>query len=140
METKIRSKHVPMAEQIKLINECRRSGLSDADWCREHNISQSTFYSWVKRCRNASMEEHLPPPSYGRMETARPTQDVVPVSIVPERTSEHVSVPCLPPADTLIDNSHTIEVVMKDVTIRIKNDANPDIIGAMFRVLKEGLC
>ena len=34
---------VPMAEQIRLINECRQSGMTDADWCRENDIVVSTF-------------------------------------------------------------------------------------------------
>ena len=42
-----RNKRVPMQEQIKLINECRKSGLTDADWCRENGIAPSTFYNWV---------------------------------------------------------------------------------------------
>ena len=36
-----RKARVPMAEQIKLINECRQSGMTDADWCRENNIAVS---------------------------------------------------------------------------------------------------
>lgn len=140
METINHRKYVPMSEQIKLINECRRSGLTDADWCREHNIPPSTFYTWVKRCKKAHLGDRIESPRYGHVESARSTQDIVPISVVPDRSEERVSVPCLPPADALIDNSHTIEVVMKDVTIRIKNDVDPDIVGVMFRILKEGLC
>lgn len=29
-----RKARIPMAEQIRLINECRKSGMTDADWCR----------------------------------------------------------------------------------------------------------
>ena len=29
-----RKTRVPMVEQIRLINECRQSGMTDADWCR----------------------------------------------------------------------------------------------------------
>ena len=32
--TTTRKARVPMAEQIRLINECRQSGMTDADWCR----------------------------------------------------------------------------------------------------------
>ncbi len=42
-----RKTRVPMTEQIRLINECRQSGMTDADWCRENDISVSTFYNWV---------------------------------------------------------------------------------------------
>ena len=41
-----RKARVPMAEQIRLINECRQSGMTDADWCRENDIAVSTFYNW----------------------------------------------------------------------------------------------
>ena len=41
-----RKVRVPMAEQIRLINECRQSGMTDADWCRENGIAVSTFYNW----------------------------------------------------------------------------------------------
>ena len=40
-----RKARVPMAEQIRLINECRQSGMTDADWCRENDIAVSTFYT-----------------------------------------------------------------------------------------------
>lgn len=32
----IRKPRVPKEEQLKLINECRSSGMTDIDWCREH--------------------------------------------------------------------------------------------------------
>ena len=37
---------------LDLISECRSSGLSDKDWCMEHQIGMSTFYYHVKRLRN----------------------------------------------------------------------------------------
>ena len=40
-----RKARVPTAEQIRLINECRQSGMTDADWCRENDIAVSTFYN-----------------------------------------------------------------------------------------------
>ena len=40
----IRKPRVPKEEQLKLINECRSSGMTDIDWCREHGIAVSTFY------------------------------------------------------------------------------------------------
>ena len=42
-----RKARVPMAEQIRIINACRKSGMTDADWCRENDIAVSTFYNWV---------------------------------------------------------------------------------------------
>ena len=45
------AKPVRRDEQIKLIMECRRSGLTDFEWCRQHNINVGTFYNWVKRLK-----------------------------------------------------------------------------------------
>ena len=36
-----RKARVPMAEQIRLINECRQSGMTDADWCRNFWVSDT---------------------------------------------------------------------------------------------------
>ena len=139
-KTTTRKPRVPMSEQIRLINECRRSGLTDLDWCREHQIPTSTFYSWIKRCRNAAMCDQLIEPNYGRMPEARPKQDVVPVTVVPDQYPEEKQIPPLSVAAPNLDNSHTIEVVINNITIRIKNNVNPDVLGKTLRVLKEVQC
>ena len=51
-----RKARVPMKEQLRLINECRQSGMTDADWCRENGIAVSTFYNWVSRCRKMAAD------------------------------------------------------------------------------------
>lgn len=82
-----RKARVPMAEQIRLINECRQSGMTDADWCRENDIAVSTFYNWVSRCRKAAADQ-IPAANYGHLEVPRPKQDVVPIDIVPDHIPE----------------------------------------------------
>ena len=47
-------------EQYQLIMECRSSGLSDHQWCTEHNINPGTFYNWVKRLRKKACYD-IPP-------------------------------------------------------------------------------
>ena len=47
----MRSKRIPAKEQYRLIMECRQSGLTDHQWCVEHDIKPGTFYNWVKRLR-----------------------------------------------------------------------------------------
>lgn len=59
--TTTRKARVPMPEQIKLINECRKSGMTDAVWCRENGIAASTFYNWISRCRKAAADQILEP-------------------------------------------------------------------------------
>ena len=40
----MRSKRIPVEEQYRLIMECRQSGLTDHQWCVEHDIKPGTFY------------------------------------------------------------------------------------------------
>ena len=40
-------------EQIRLIMECRRSGLSDYQCCQQQGIKPGTFYNWVSKLRKA---------------------------------------------------------------------------------------
>lgn len=132
-----RKARVPMAEQIRLINECRQSGMTDADWCRENDIAVSTFYNWISRCRKAAAEQ-IPPPNYGHLEVPRPKQDVVPIDIVPNHISkQHTASQMQKP---YLDNSHTIEVAMKDITVRIRNEADPVLLTRTFHLLQEFSC
>ena len=129
-----RKVRVPMAEQIRLINECRQSGMTDADWCRENGIAVSTFYNWVSRCRKAAADQ-IPPPNYGHHVEPLPKQDVVPIDIVPDQFPEQNTA-----SQLHLDNSHTIEVAMKDAVIRIHNNADPTLLTRTLRLIQETLC
>ena len=39
-----------------------------------------------------------------------------------------------------LDNSHTIEVAMKNITVRISNDADPVLLARTFHLLQEFSC
>ena len=47
----MRAPRVLVEEQYRLIMECRKSGLSDHQWCLNNDINPGTFYNWVKRLR-----------------------------------------------------------------------------------------
>ena len=76
-----RKARVLMSEQIRLINECRQSGKTGADRCRENDIAVSTFYNWVSHCRKVAADQ-IPAANYGHSPVPRPKQDVVPIDIV----------------------------------------------------------
>ena len=135
--TSARKVRVPMGEQIRIINECRQSGMTDADWCRENDISVSTFYNWVSRCRKAAADQ-IPPPNYGHCEIPRSKQDVVPIDIVSDHLPEQHTASQM--HQTNPDNSHTIEVSMNDVIILISNDANPALLTRILRLIRETSC
>ena len=132
-----RKARVPMEEQIRLINECRKSGLTDADWCRENDIAVSTFYNWVSRCRKAAADQ-IPEANYGHHEEPAPKQDVVPIDIVPDYLPEQNTEAQMPQMH--LDNSYAIEVSIKDIIIRIHNDADPVLLTRTLHLIRETLC
>lgn len=134
-----RKSRVPKSEQFKLIMECRNSGMTDADWCRENGIAPSTFYNWVSRCRKEACGT-LPEPNYGHSEVPLPKQDVVPIDIVPDHFPEPSAVAASQQETLYIDNSHTIEVEWNHVKIRICNDVNPAVLSETLHLLKEFSC
>ena len=70
--------------------------------------------------------------NYGHLEVPRPKQDVVPIDIVPDHIPEqHTASQML---NSNLDNPHTIEVSMKDITVRISNDADPVLLTRTFRM------
>ena len=126
-----RKARVPMAEQIRLITECRQSGMTDADWCRENDIAVSTFYNWVSRWRKTAADQ-IPAANYGHLEVPRPKQDVVPIDIVPERFPvQHTP---------YLDNPHTLEIILGSATIRVTNETDPQLLSRTLQILKGSLC
>ena len=126
-----RKPRVPKEEQLKLINECRSSGMTDIDWCREHGIGVSTFYYWVKQLRKESAR--IPEPAYGHSEHPRPRQDVVPIDIVPEQFPVQYSHPSA-------DKSHTLEIVLGSATIRVSNTTDPELLSRTLQILRTFVC
>ena len=40
-----------------LIQECNASGLSNREFCRQHGISEKSFYYWLRKLRQQAVEE-----------------------------------------------------------------------------------
>ena len=74
-------------EQIKLIMECRQSGLSDYQWCQRQGINAGTFYNWVSKLRKSG---YTIPDSNSKSEGAAVVQDVVKVDLLNEDISSPV--------------------------------------------------
>lgn len=49
----MRAKRISPDEQLRLVMECRSSGLSDYQWCLMNGINAGTFYNWVNRLRKS---------------------------------------------------------------------------------------
>jgi hypothetical protein len=65
---------------MNLIQECRTSGLSDKDWCEQHSVPISTFYTKISRLRKKACDI----PTVQNHVVSNP-QQVVPLEIIDEQ-------------------------------------------------------
>ena len=70
-------------EWFRLINECRRSGLSDSLWCKQQGIPASSFFSAVRRLREKAYALPERERSIDIVSNPLPCQDVVRIDIEP---------------------------------------------------------
>lgn len=80
-------KFVRKDEQIKLIMECRQSGLSDYQWCRQRDINPGTFYNWVSKLRKIG---YTFPDSKSKSVGTAVVQEVVKLDVVEQEVSSPV--------------------------------------------------
>ena len=65
-------------EWLSLIQECRASGLTDKQWCEEHDICPSNFYYQIRKFRKQACE--IPEPQT-KSSLEFPKQEVVQVTL-----------------------------------------------------------
>lgn len=108
MNEKTRNAQRTEREWMDLIQECRTSGLGDKDWCEQHGIPISTFYTKVTRLRRKARE--IPAAKHRAI---RESQQVVPLPIVDEVAEPYpndISSAGELPAVTLKINDYSIEI------------------------------
>ena len=110
--------------------ECRRSGLSDQQWCMNHDIKPGTFYNWVKRLRQKGCQDI--PAATGRS-TGTVSQEVVKIERSQQVVSQMADIPFgqVPvPMELLIGNAKLI----------IPNGTDPMLLTQTIKVLSEFTC
>ena len=132
------SKRVPFEEQLKLIMECRRSGPSDYQWCREHGINPATFYNWVSRHRQKACESI--PPAERKNAAGSTVQEVVRIDPAQlfAQSLEHPFQPAEPVSGTVCP--HTLEIELSGAILRISNDVSPGLLAQTLRILRGMPC
>ena len=133
---------VPADMQYQLIMECRSSGLTDFQWCKEHGIHPGTFYNLVSRLRKKACCGI--PESISKVEPApSPAQDVVRLNFNPkaERPESMFPVqPALGNPSRISEISARIEKSLGGATIRIANGADPAILGYILSLMGGTVC
>lgn len=131
---------VPADQQYQLIMECRTSGLSDYQWCKEQGIQPGTFYNWVSRLRKKACYEI--PESLSKTEPA-PVQEVVRLNFKSEeKQSESMLLvsPALERPPRSLEITAMIEISLGNATIRIANGADPATLDRVLSLVKGAVC
>lgn len=113
-------------EQIKLIMECRRSGLSDYQWCQNQGINPGTFYNWVSKLRKAG---YSIPDSANRVSAIPVKQEVVKLDM----TKTAVSTPLMVEQNISPSAKHAppciaAEIECGNIRVRLFNGADDTVI------------
>ena len=118
-------------EWMNLIQECRTSGLTDKEWCREHQIHSSNFYYHIRRLREMACE--IPEPASGS--TRAGFQEVVPITF-----EESFTNPSKPDNDMKSFPFDTaIRITVNSFQVEISNHAAGETIATTLSVLQR-LC
>ncbi len=139
----MRSPRKTADEQYALIMECRSSGLSDQQWCMQHDINPGTFYNWVKRLRKKACYD-IPAATGKAGLTAAAKQDVVKVDIIPD--AEAASCQAVLPTASVIEKGADfsqiapIEITLNEAVLRITNDVDPRLLAQILRTLGGCVC
>ena len=126
-------------EWMKLVLECRKSGMSDRQWCNSNGISYYTFASAIKTLRRMNYEV---PKSRDLdiHDLTIPKQDVVKVDIVSDIQPSKEIVPIQEVA-THLDNSHMIEIVFSGNTVlRVFDSTDLMLLEKVIAVVRRSIC
>ena len=119
-------------EQIKLIMECRQSGLSDYQWCRQRDINPGTFYNWVSKLRKRG---YTFPDSQSKSVGTAVVQEVVKLDVVEQEVSSPVIEQNVSRAISPETPSVAAELLVGGITLRLFNGADEQLIQNTLRLI-----
>lgn len=108
MDVKKVSEEVRLQQWMGIIKECRESGDTVTKWCKEHNISEASYYYYLKKIREKACE----------MLPVEATTPFVPIAVKNEPTS-------------------TANIVFRkgDISIEVSNSLTEELLTTIIRSL-----
>ena len=133
----MRAKRRTEQEQYEIIMECRQSGLSDHQWCLEHDINPGTFYNWVRRFRKQACE--FPAPARkDRFQAVH--QEVVKMEIIPDHPSDFFEQPSMEDSVEITKPVAAMELQIGKAVLRISNQTDPRLLEQTLKLLGAFSC
>lgn len=133
----MRAKRRTEQEQYDMIMECRQSGLSDHQWCLEHDINPWTFYNWVRRFRKQACE--FPAPA-GKDRFQAVHQEVVKMEIIPDHPSDFFEQPSMEDSAEITKPVAAMELQIGKAVLRISNQTDPRLLEQTVKLLGAFSC
>ena len=118
------------ADQIKLIMECRQSGLSDYQWCEQNGIYPGTFYNWVSKLKKSG---YTFPDSTQKASAKANLQEVVKADLIEPAVSnleQNITF-----QETSSEGKLAAELQIGNITLRLFNGADERLIQNTLRYL-----
>lgn len=105
-----------------LIQQCRASGKSDAQWLQGHEIKSPTFYYHVKQLRKKACD--IPENSFSRQRND--VQEVVPLFMDEAPSIMTNNNPSA--SSSITDNTAAVRLSIRGITVEIANRATQELI------------
>ena len=124
-------------ERLRIINECRQSGLTANEWCRRHGLRWNTYHTWVTRLKKKGLlETAATVPTVVIHEPGLP--DIVKVELTGRkeiRSVESASTGILQEAEDTVQTGTdaVMEIELGQIRIRATNQANPMLLAEVIR-------
>lgn len=63
-----------LQQWAQVVKDCKASGLSNREYCRQHHIAEKTYYYWLKRLRQAAASQMTCGPTLVQLDSAVPKE------------------------------------------------------------------
>ena len=133
----MRAARITADEQYRLIMECRASGLTDHEWCLQHDIKPGTYYNGVKRLRKKGCQNI---PDARRVHCAPQQQEVVKIELTsPDRATKKV-IPSFQQPESCQMQESSMELSVSGTIRRIPNGTDSVLLRQTLLILRELSC
>lgn len=140
----MRQKRTTPEEQLRLIQECRASGLTDYEWCVEHGIQPKTFYTWIYRMKKKGVLD-IPATIPTVIPRAMKNPEIVKIQVEARPTESEQAMAratpsALQPASPVQYGVPVMEVMVEGIQLRVTNDVDPQMLAQTIRFLRGSRC
>lgn len=126
------SKRVCKDDQIRLIMECRQSGLSDYQWCEQNGVYPGNFYNWVSKLRK---QGYTFPESEAKSNAIPNVPEVVKVNLIQSQVHSLEMEQNVSLLETTQPPAVAAELLIGGITLRLFNGADEQLIQNTLRCI-----